>query len=107
MGNTVKTSFSSTSDWIPLTNLTEVYNGSFTAPATAGWIEIELTTPFTYDGTSNLVIGFDENSTDYHSNSDEFYCYATGSNRSIYYYNDTTNPNPTSPPSMSVSGNNP
>ncbi len=107
MGNTTETSFSSSSDWISLANLTEVYNGSFSAPASEGWIEIELTTPFTYDGSSNLVIGFDENTSGYHESSDEFYCYASGSDRSIYYYSDGTNPNPASPVSGTISGNNP
>ncbi len=107
MGNTTKSSFTSSSDWVSSTNLTQVYSGSFIAPATAGWIEIELTTPFNYDGTSNLVIGFDENTSGYHASSDEFYCYASGSDRSIYYYSDGTNPNPASPQAMSVSANNP
>ncbi|MBI9032501.1 choice-of-anchor D domain-containing protein, partial [bacterium] len=104
---TTKTSFSSTSDWIALANISQVYTGSFTAPATAGWVEIVLDTPFTYDGTSNLVIGFDENTQGYHSSGDEFYCYATASNRSIYYYSDSTNPNPASPVTGNLSGNNP
>ncbi len=107
MGNTDKNSFTSTSDWISSTNLTQVYSGPFSAPATAGWIEIELSSPFTYDGTSNLVIGFDENTTGYHASGDEFYCYATGSDRSIYYYSDSTNPSPASPVSGTLSGNNP
>ena len=107
MGNTTKSNFTSSSDWIALTNLTEAYSGSFTAPATAGWIEIELDTPFIYDGISNLVIGFDENTSGYHASNDEFYSYASGANRSIYYYSDTTNPNPASPVSGTVSSNNP
>ncbi len=107
MGNTTKTSFTSTSDWVSSTNLTQVYSGSFTAPATAGWIEIELDTPFLYDGTSNLVTGFDENTSGWHNSSDEFYCYAAGSNRSIYYYDDSTNPNPVYPVLGTVSSNNP
>ncbi len=107
MGNTDKNSFTSTSDWVVSTNLTEVYSASFTAPATAGWVEIELTSPFTYDGTSNLVIAFDENTSGYHASGDEFYCYASASNRSIYYYSDSTNPNPTAPVSGTLSGNNP
>ncbi len=107
MGNTTKTSFSSTSDWIALANITEVYNGTFTAPATAGWVEITLDTPFTYDGSSNLVIGIDENTSGYHASDDEFYCYSSGSNRSIYYYSDSINPDPASPVSGNLSGNNP
>ncbi|MFO8087880.1 MAG: hypothetical protein R6T91_08810, partial [Bacteroidales bacterium] len=38
IGHTSKTSFSSTSDWVPLSGLTQVYSSTFTDPATSGWI---------------------------------------------------------------------
>ncbi|OQY38986.1 MAG: hypothetical protein B6226_02720, partial [Candidatus Cloacimonetes bacterium 4572_65] len=101
MGNTTKNYFTTSSNWITLNNLTEVYNGPFTVTAASGWIEIDLDTPFLFNGTGNLVVGFDENTDGYHGSSDEFLGYNTTSNRSIYYYNDSTNPNPASP----VSGN--
>lgn len=108
MGNTTKNSFTSTSNWVTLPNLTQVYSGSFTVPASPGWIEIELTTPFIYYGASNLVIAFDENTYGYHASNDEFYCYNSGANRSIYYYGDSTNPNPASPvTAMGTSTSNP
>ncbi|MFA7057967.1 MAG: hypothetical protein WC155_10500, partial [Candidatus Cloacimonadales bacterium] len=107
MGNTAKSNFTSTTNWILLPNLTEVYSGNFSTTTTAGWIEIELTTPFLYDGTSNLVIGFDENTQGYHASNDEFYCYNSVANRSIYYYNDNTNPNPASPPTGTLMSYNP
>jgi hypothetical protein len=41
-----------------IVNGTTVYNGTLSAPAVneGDWIEIPLSTPFSYDGTSNLVL---------------------------------------------------
>ena len=98
MGHTTKTSFSSTSDWISTSNLTLVYDGTLNVNTTDGWIEIALDTPFAYNNTNNLVIAVDENTSGYHASDDEFYCSSVSGNRSIYYYNDSTNPDPASPP---------
>ena len=35
-------------------------NGTLSVPATAGWVTIDLDTPFAYDGTSNLLMGFNK-----------------------------------------------
>ena len=35
---------------------TRVYHGSFTNNATSGWMQVNLTTPFVYNGTSNLSV---------------------------------------------------
>lgn len=98
MGHTSLTSFASLSSWVPLANLTQVYDGDISTSTTPGWITITLDTPFYYNNTHNLVIALDENTSGWHSSSDEFYCTSVTGNRSIYYYNDTTNPNPASPP---------
>lgn len=98
MGHTSLTSFSSTSSWVSLANLTLVYDGNISTTTTPGWIELTLDTPFAYNNTQNLIVAVDENTTGYHSSSDEFYCSPVTGNRSIYYYNDSTNPNPSSPP---------
>jgi hypothetical protein len=96
LGNTATASFASTSAWIPLANLTQVYSGSIPAVANA-WTEITLTTPFLWDGVSNLVVAVDENVPSYTSNN--YWRYqSTGANRSMYYYSDTNNPDPASPP---------
>jgi len=54
IGTTDKTTFASTADWVPAANLTEVYSGSFNK--TSEWLDITLTTPYLYDGMSNLVV---------------------------------------------------
>lgn len=97
MGHTTKTSFTSTTDWIPVAQLTEVFNGSITWAANS-WIEITLTTPFNYNGTDNLVIAVDENTPQYNSTSDRFYCSTVTGNRGIRYRSDYTNPDPANPP---------
>ena len=96
VGHTTKTEFSSSSDWEPLVNLTQVYSGTIT-PVSGNWFEITFTTPFNYDGTSNLVIAIDENVPGY-SCTAAFGSYSSTPNTGIFYYSDGTNPDPASPP---------
>ncbi|MCB5271687.1 MAG: choice-of-anchor J domain-containing protein, partial [Candidatus Cloacimonetes bacterium] len=99
MGHTSATEFASTTDWIPLTELTQVFTGNVPIPATAGWIEIPLHTPFIYNNIDNLVIAVDENTSGYDDSGRYFYTTGTGTNSvSIRYQNDSTNPDPASPP---------
>ena len=98
MGLTSQGSFSSTTDWVAYGQLTNVYHGTLSVPATAGWVEFTLQTPFLYDGSTNLVVGFHEYTYGYHNSTDDFYCTSVSTNRSIYYYSDAQNPNPQSPP---------
>ncbi len=105
MGHTTNTSFASGTSWIPLSNLTPVFTGEVALPATAGWIEILLTSPFAYNNTDNLVIAVDENEDDCDGYSEYFYCTSSATTRSIRYYSDGTNPNPAAPPTgTTVSG---
>lgn len=96
MGQTNKTSFTTTTDWVPLTGLQTVFDGTLTAPAANTWMEITLTTPFQWDGISNVVVAIDENSGGYSNIT--WRKHDTGSNRTIQFYSDDTNPNPASPP---------
>ncbi len=99
MGHTSATEFASTTDWIPLTELTQVFTGNVPIPATAGWIEIPLHTPFIYNNIDNLVIAVDENTSGYDASGRYFYTTGTGTNSvSIRYQNDSTNPDPATPP---------
>ncbi|MCL2596893.1 MAG: fibronectin type III domain-containing protein, partial [Paludibacter sp.] len=102
IGQTSKTTFSSTTDWVAIGNLQEVYTGTVSLPATAGWMTIELDNSFTWDGTSNIVVAVDENVPNYGSTASWYS--TTGSNRTIYYYSDGTNPDPASPPTASGRG---
>ena len=98
IGHTTKSSFSSTSDWVPVASMTQVWSGTITLSGTTDqWITIDIT-DFTYNGTDNIVVAVDENSSSYNSGSDEFYCSSVTGNRSLSYYSDGINPNPSSPP---------
>lgn len=97
MGHTSKTQFSTTSDWEPVANLTQVFSGSLSFPSAEGWIEITLDTPFNYDNVSNLIIAVDENTPNYGS-SVSWRVFSSTTNTAIYYRSDSTNPSPVSPP---------
>jgi hypothetical protein len=100
MGHTTKTSFTTTTDWIPLASLTQVFSGTVVFPTDANWYEIVLNTPFDYNNTDNLVVAVDENTSNYGS-SIAHYVFTGASNSVIFYRSDSTNPNPASPPSSS------
>ena len=99
MGHTSKTSFTSTTDWVPSASMTQVFTGTI-APVAGNWFEMTLSSPFTYDGTSNIVVAVDENASSY-SCTASFRSYSSATNTAIYYYSDGTNPNPASPPTAS------
>ncbi len=91
--------FASTTDWVPIGSLTSVFTGTVTA--SGGWIELILSTPFTYNtALGNLVVAVDENSPSYTYTSNMF-PYNSGTNRAIHYRADGTNPDPASPPTAS------
>jgi hypothetical protein len=100
MGNTSKSTFSGTTDWVPLSGLTKVFDGA--APCTGtGWFKITFPTPFYWDGVSNLVVAVDENTAGYTSTMPWQTTTRTGT-RSISYYSDPTNPDPASPPTANT-----
>jgi hypothetical protein len=98
MGHTTKATFSSGTDWVTLAGLTQVYSGTL-ALSSSGWYMIDLDTPFSYNGTDNLVIAVDKNTGSYITSITYFYCSSVTGTRSLYYYSDSTNPAPASPPS--------
>ncbi|PKN79923.1 MAG: hypothetical protein CVU48_03870 [Candidatus Cloacimonetes bacterium HGW-Cloacimonetes-1] len=98
MGHTSTSSYASNSAWLPVSGLTQVYDGTMSVTTTAGWVEVTLNIPFIYNNTNNLVIAVDENTSGYHSSSDEFMCSAVTGNRSLYFYSDSINPDPVTPP---------
>lgn len=101
LGHTTKTSFSSTSDWVPVSTLTQVFSGTVTYPATGNWLEITLSTPFSYNNVDNLILAVDENEAgDCGSSSQPLWGSFTGSPsyRGLYKYIDGTNIDPASPP---------
>ena len=89
LGQTNKSSFSSTADYVDVNTLTEV----FAMPATqsytftAGeWSTFTFDTPFHYDGTSNLVVAFYEGKASWSSSA--FAAHNTSDYKAIYLYSD-------------------
>ena len=103
LSHTSNTSFSSNSGWISQSTSNRVFSGNVTFNA-SGWTTITLSSPFEYNGTSNLLLTVDDNTGSYvssSSNSPQFYTYSASNNTAIYKYDDNTNYNPSS---MSTSG---
>ena len=86
--------------WSTVTSSQLVYSGSHNF--TQGWNTLTLTTPFSYNGSNNLLLTVDDNTGSYNGNY-TFYTYSTSANRAIWYRSDDTNPTPTS--SVSVTAN--
>ena len=99
MGYTNQNTFTSTTSWIPLENLTLLFDGQVTSPAIDDWVEIEFEEEFVYNASQNLVIAVLEyQDGPYHSSNNDFYCTAVTGNRSLVNYNDSTVQDPASPP---------
>jgi GEVED domain/Fibronectin type III domain/Secretion system C-terminal sorting domain len=97
MGNTAQNDFPTTTSWISAGAMTQVYSGILPAMTAGTWVEIPLATPFLWDGTSNVVVAVDENSTGT-SCTANWGSYSAGANRGMLYYNTTNNPDPANPP---------
>ena len=101
--STTKSTFSSKTDWVSMSNSDKVFSGSVTFTAGA-WTFINFTTPFEYDGTSNIIIAVDDNTGEY-TNTPHMACSVfNGSSQAIYIYSDGTNYSPSSPTTSQSSG---
>ena len=91
---TTKSAFSSSSDIVALdtTIAVQVYSGPMNF--SFGWNDIALTTPYSFDGTTNLLIIVDDNSGDYNGNSYTFSTASCSGYKSISWYSDSQNPDP-------------
>ncbi len=96
LGNTAKTEFAGTADWVPVTSMNQVFSGTIPDPVPGTWVEILLPTPFHYTG-SNIVVAIDENSNSYDCTAfwSSFY---TDTPRGLLFYDYGINPDPASPP---------
>lgn len=97
MGHTDKTTFSSTTDWVPVGSMTQVFSGEVTFPSSQGYLVVTLPTAFTYNNTQNLVIAVHEKEPNY-DGGNYWGSFTSGPNTGIYYRSDSNNPNPSSPP---------
>lgn len=85
--------------WLPYADYTLVFDGSVSFPAGINSIAIPLQTPFEYTGGNLAVRTNRVMDTQYYSSSDKFYYTldANYPNRTRYYYNDSTEIDPTDP----------
>ena len=92
---TNKSSFSSTSDLILLdtTIAVQVYHGHLNCAQ--GWNYFGFATPYQYNG-GNLVVIVDDNSNAYNSSTYVFKTVACSTTRTLTWYSDSYNPDPTS-----------
>ena len=97
IGTTTNNTFANTTSWVPMANLTQVYTGAIN-PIGGNWMEITFTTPYSYNGTDNLVVAIHEQVSGFNCTAN-WSSYTASGNQGIYYYSDSTNPNPQSPPS--------
>ncbi len=93
LGHTSRNSFSSNSDYIPLSSLQLVYSGDLNC--SQGWNTFTFDSVFQYNGIDNLVVAIDDNSGSYNGSSYTFYVHQPGSYKSLYFYSDSYNPDPT------------
>ena len=84
MALTDKNSFSSSTDFIPLSELTLVYDGSWNI--TQGWNYFNLITPFPVPCGKNVVVAMDDDVSSYSS---AYFYYTYASNKVISAYSDT------------------
>lgn len=96
MGNTSKSSFSSKTDWMPISQFSQNFSGAITFPTAGNWVEIVLDTPFYWDGTSNIALTIHEQVPG--SGDQTFWrTFPTTGTTSIRYGSTSTNPNPSAP----------
>ena len=101
LGHTTQSDFPGTTNYIPVTNLQQVYTGHLNCQQ--GWNTFTFTTPFQYNGTDNLVLAVDDNSDAYNGSSYTFYVHSTGNDyRALAYYSDSNNPDPSNPTAVST-----
>ena len=83
-----KSAFESNTDIVPLTNATKVYEGTLSANGT-GWVTLQFSTPFPYDGESNLLVCCYDPNSNKPGSSEKFNTTGTTDYTSLVYYSNT------------------
>src|SRR5690606_15865393 len=103
LGNTDKSSFTNTTDWISIDDMQESFSGTVDlVPGT--WVEIILDTPFQWNGEDNIVVAVDENASGTYSTGYFRSFTVADSNRGMYRTLGS-DINPASPGTASSRGN--
>lgn len=98
LGHTPKATFTSGTDWVPASQLTQVFAGTVTKNNDK--VEVVFTTPFAYNNTDNLIVAAKENaqSIDINNFDEVFRVYPHISSSTLYYKGDHAVVDPSSPP---------
>lgn len=98
LGHTAKTGFISSADWIPVSQLTQVFAGTITN--NNGKVEISFPIPFAYNNTDNLVVAAKEGSQsiDINNFDEVFHVYDHMPYSTLYYKGDNAVVDLLSPP---------
>lgn len=102
IAHTTETSLSTT-NFIPVANMQQVAI-AHSMNISGGWVTIPFTTPFVYDGTSNLVVAVDNNTGGYSAFNWRGHTPTTGN--TVYWYQDGSDILPSSPAAFSSSTSN-
>ena len=86
-----KSVFASTADVVPLTDATKVFEGTLSANG-AGWVTLQLSTPFPYDAESNLLICCYDPNSNKPGASQKFNTTSTTDNKMLIYYSNSVIP---------------
>ena len=101
-----KDAFESATDWVNVTNADIVYSGSVTVHNTdAEAYTFELDTPFSYSGSSNLLIAFNNKTGNWKTGlNGKVFAAEDGFNRALYARQDASAYDPTAMSAISANG---
>ena len=106
MGHTSKGSYTSTTDWVSSSGLTQVFNGtvSLAGIGSSYFVTITLDTNFSYNNSDNLIIAIQDNTGAYTAAASRFKSQeaSDGNSRSIVKYTDSGVVSTTSPPTANA-----
>ena len=94
IGNTAKSNFTSTSDWIPIAAMQQVFSGTvvFNNSGSGFWVDIPFSSAFQYTGGNIVVTVLNNTGTYTTGDNATFYIHTASDYKSIQRYVDGTTP---------------
>ena len=102
MTHTLKSDFEASNDWVSISTMTLVFAGELKLEQILGWYTLVLETAFVYNNQDNLIIAVDDNTDNYVSYIQDFYCDTVDTQRALIVSNDV-DVDPANPYSMALS----
>ena len=96
MLNTNKSTFTTTTDYVTVSDADLVYSGNLEFKSAGDWITLNLTKNFEYTG-GNIIICVNDKTGTYTNTATQYYVYKTDGNRCLAYYRDGAPYTPTAP----------